>query len=215
MAARVLVSGSGDSALTSDSGRFVLHGLRPGTRTLVVRAVGFVPVVTTVELSGRETQQVDVALGMQVAVLDSIKVIGQLNVGYAKVGFQQRSHGGTGHFMTAEDLAKLQATTFLDLLVTTPGVRVAYGRDGDPYLVGTRGGGGCVGYFVDGVPYHELVRGDINTYLQPGEVGAIEVYDPTQAPALYKASAMGQTVTTVNSGGRAGATTAPLSGAGR
>ncbi len=207
VAARVLVIGGADSALTSDSGGFVLHGLRPGTRTLVVRAVGYVPVSTSVEVSGREMRNVVVPLGMQIAVLDSIKIIGQLKSGYVKVGFQQRRQNGTGHFMTAEDLAKLQATEFLDLLTTTPGVRVAYGRNGDEFLVGTRGGGGCVSYVIDGAPYRELVRGDINSFLEPDEVGAIEVYDPTQTPGPFMGSGMGPSATTMTARGRPGLTT--------
>ena len=85
VAARVLVSGSPDSALTGDNGQFELRGLRSGSRTLVVRALGYVPVETPVEIT-RETRTIDVALGARIALLDSIQVIGQLKAGYAKSG---------------------------------------------------------------------------------------------------------------------------------
>ena len=55
-----------------------------------------------------------------------------------------------------------------------PGVRVAYGSNGEQYLVGTRGGGGCVSYVVDGFPYREMVRGDLDAFLRPQDIAAVE-----------------------------------------
>ncbi|KFA94833.1 hypothetical protein Q664_00240 [Archangium violaceum Cb vi76] len=48
--ARVRVMGSGESALTDAEGRFLLHGLEPGARTLQVSARGFAPARLAVRL---------------------------------------------------------------------------------------------------------------------------------------------------------------------
>jgi hypothetical protein len=60
------------------------------------------------------------------------------------------------------------------------------GPYGDDYLAPQGGASGCVGYVVDGAPYVEMTRGDIDTFVRPAEVGAIEVYQPGQAPAQYR-----------------------------
>jgi hypothetical protein len=189
--ARVLVLGSRDSVATDESGAFTLHGLSPGTRTLVVRAIGFEPVTTPVEITARETRKIDVPLGMRIGVLDSIRVIAQLQAGYGRVGFNKRRQSGAGYYLTAEDIDKIQATEFLDLLMNVPGVRVDYGGSGAPYLRAARGGG-CVSYLVDGFPYREMVRGDIDTFIQPSEVAAIEVSPPGQVPAEDIVGSMNQ-----------------------
>ena len=213
VAVRVAIVGAADSALTGDSGRFVLHRLRPGTRTLVLRAIGFEPVTASVEVSGQQTRNVNLALGVKIAVLDSIRVVGQLKNGYQRVGFDRRRQSGTGHYLTAEDIAKLQATLFHELFTSIPGVAVAYGSDGVASLTGTRGGGGCVSYFVDGSPYNEMFPGDIDTYLHPQEVAAIEVYSPSQAPAQYLVYGPNSPPVgpAARSTGRQGVTTAPSS----
>jgi hypothetical protein len=180
--ARVFVIGSPDSTVTGNDGQFEVRGVRPGTRTLVVRSIGFQPVATAVEASTRDPRNVTVSLGMRVAVLDSIKVMGKLMTGYETVGFEARRKSTAGTYMTAQDIAKKQEVDFHSLFYGVPGVRVAYGSNGEPFITGSRASG-CVTFVVDGLPYHEGQPDDIDTYVHPEEIAAIEVYDAVNAPA--------------------------------
>jgi hypothetical protein len=184
-AASVFVPGSPDSAVTGSDGQFALRGVHPGTRSLVVRAIGYEPVVTTVEASALDPRNVNVALGMKVAILDSIRVVGRLTAGYERIGFATRRNSGAGTYMTAQDIAKKQEVDFHSLFYGVPGVRVNYGADGQPYLTGSRASG-CVNFVVDGVQYHEAEPGDIDTFVRPQDIGALEVYDATSAPAQFQ-----------------------------
>jgi len=66
-----------------------------------------------------------------------------------------------------------------------PGVVRRPGPNGEDYLAATRGMGSCVRYVVDGSPYQEMTPGDINTFVRADDIGAVEVYQPTESPAQY------------------------------
>jgi len=46
-------------------------------------------------------------------------------------------------------------------------------------------GSSCVDYWVDDIPFVELDPGDINSFVNGGEVVAAEVYQSGTAPAQY------------------------------
>jgi hypothetical protein len=179
--ARVQIAG-GDSAVTADSGHFHLHGLPTGSRTLIVRAVGWNPLAVPVELSVRAPQQVVVPLGEKAAVLQAVVVQAQLETGYHRVGFDRRKASGTGTYLTAADIEKHNAGDFHDLLIGVPGVQVSSSRRGQVFLTGSRANR-CIRYTVDGAPYREMSRGDIDSFVRPDEIGAIEVYESSAVPS--------------------------------
>jgi Carboxypeptidase regulatory-like domain/TonB-dependent Receptor Plug Domain len=183
--AQVTVTGSKQTAVTGDSGQFALRGLPTGTHTVQVRALGWEPVAQVVELSAHAPRQVVVVLRGQTAVLKAVVVKAKLNAGLHNVGFDARRRMGTGHFLTADDIAKRDALEFLDLMTVVPGVTRRMSPTGQDYLTGTRGAGGCVSYVLDGMAYLEVTQGDINYVVHPTDIGAIEVYQPGEAPAQY------------------------------
>jgi hypothetical protein len=44
---------------------------------------------------------------------------------------------------------------------------------------------GCVNFYVDGSPYQEMTPGDIDDYVRPDEVVAVEVYHGTETPPQF------------------------------
>jgi hypothetical protein len=60
--ARVRVMGSGESALTDADGRYLLHGIEPGTRTLQVSARGFNPAQLSAGVERGVVKSLDVLL---------------------------------------------------------------------------------------------------------------------------------------------------------
>ncbi len=187
--AQVTVLGSRVTAITNDSGDFVLRGLAAGSRTLAVRAVGWQPVTLPVDLAVRAPQQVVVPLQVRTAALQAVVVTATLDAGMKRVGFDSRRHTGVGHFIGPDDIEKRGPFEFVDIISGTPGVTRHPGPYGEDYLTATRGGSSCVAYVVDGVPYVEMTHGDINTYLRPEEVGAVEVYQPGESPVQYASTA--------------------------
>lgn len=177
--ARVQIAGA-DSAVTTDSGEFHLHRLPTGSRTLLVRAVGWNPLTVPVELSVRSPQKIVVPLGEKAAVLQAVVVQAQLETGYHRVGFDRRKTQGFGTYLSAADIEKRNASDFHSLLVGVPGVEVRSTRWG-LYLTGSRANR-CLRYTVDGQPYREISRGDIDNFVHPDEIGAIEVYESSEVP---------------------------------
>ncbi|HEU4720739.1 MAG TPA: Plug domain-containing protein, partial [Gemmatimonadaceae bacterium] len=70
-----------------------------------------------------------------------------------------------------------RAIQFTDLLTTTPGLRVQ-GSMGRMYITSTRNVGrqGCVSIYVDGSRWQQLEAGDLDSFVRPQDVAAIEVY---------------------------------------
>ena len=202
--AQVTVLGSRITTVTNDSGEFTLRGLPTGSRTLAVRAVGWQPVTMPVDLAVHAPQQVVVPLQIRTASLQAVVVTAALNTGLKRVGFDTRKHMGIGHFIDPDDIERRGSFEFVDIMSGTPGIVRRPGPFGEDYLAGTRGVSGCVGYIVDGVPYAEMTRGDINTFVRAEEVGAVEVYQAAEGAAQPMVTSQVVIMNTAGSGRRAG-----------
>ncbi len=183
--AQVTILGSKQTATTNDSGQFTLRGLPAGSRTLAVRALGWEPVTMAVDLAVHEPRQVTVPLEVKTAVLRAVIVTATLNAGLERVGFDARKRAGFGHYLGPDDIEKRNAYDFAGLMAGVPGVVRRPGPYGEDYLTSMRGTGSCVRYIVDGAGYQEMSPGDINTFVRPAEIGAVEVYQANDAPAQY------------------------------
>jgi len=138
-----------------------------------------------VDLAVREPRQVTVPLEVRTAVLHAVIVTATLNAGLERVGYDARKRAGFGHYLGPDDIERRNAYDFVDLMAGMPGVVRRPGPYGEDYLTSARGAGSCVRYIVDGVGYQEMSPGDINTFVRPGEIGAVEVYQSNDAPAQY------------------------------
>lgn len=185
--ANVEVFGAASKTVTDSNGNFSLRNLPSGTQTLVVRKLLFAAVTQPVDLSTRATQTTKVLMQQAPPVLPTVavKATGAAK-GLADVGYDRRKKMGLGHFMDRQQIEEKIPTYMTDIFTTTPGIRVDY-SSGQPVLTGTRGttGNGCVNYVVDGTPYSEASPGDINDFMHPNEVEAVEVYSDVDTPAEY------------------------------
>jgi hypothetical protein len=185
--ARVGLMGSSAAALTKANGEFALDSLPSGTQALVVRQLGYRPTEVPVELSSRAPARVTVQLGVFVPELSPVEVVSRREEGLQKVGYLDRKRTSAGgYFIGPEQLEKRNAQKFTDVLRTTPGLRVSE-SNGQATLTSTRSatGGGCVTVYVDGAPWQQLDPGDLDTFVRPEEVAAIEVYNGTSVPAQF------------------------------
>jgi CarboxypepD_reg-like domain/Carboxypeptidase regulatory-like domain len=178
----VTVDGARDTAFTGDSGQFTLRRLPTGSRTLEVRALGWEPETFPIELSSRTARNVIVPLTAKTTILDAVVVTATLNAGLHRIGFDARKRLGVGHFLGPEDIAKATAFEFADLMTTMPGIKRRFDQQGNAFLAPTRGTVGCVSYIVDGMPFLEATPGQINHVVPVSEIGAVEVYQASEAP---------------------------------
>ena len=188
--AEVTVPGTGVSDHTPDAGTFALAGLPSGTQTLDVRAIGFEPKRVPVDLSGARLTTVDVVLDRPVQTLDVVRVYGKGNSGLAE--FQRRRRSGWGHFLTPADIERRHALRVSDLFRTMPGVRVVpTGGFGSAVLLR----GGCLPtVYLNGMRLADDAARDLDSYANPSEITAVEVYSTAGRPPEFWGNSCGTVV---------------------
>ncbi len=185
--ARVGLMGTSAATLTRTNGDFVLDSLPAGTQALVVRQIGYRPTELAVDLSSRTPARVTIRLGAMVVELSPVEVVSRRDEGLQKVGYLDRKKTSAGgYFLGPEQLERRNSLKFSDILRTTPGIRVSE-QNGQAMISSTRGtqGNGCVTMFVDGAQWQQIEPGDLDSFVQPNEVAAVEVYSGASVPAQF------------------------------
>lgn len=185
--ARIGLMGYSAATLTKSNGDFVLDSLPAGTQAIVVRQLGYRPTEVPVDLSSRAPARVTVRLGDYVPELTPVEVVSRREEGLQKVGFLDRKRSAAGgYFFTPEQIERRNAQRFTDIVRTAPGLRVTE-SNGQTMLASTRSatGNGCVTVWVDGAAWQQLQAGDFDTFVQPNEVAAIEIYNGISVPPQF------------------------------
>ena len=196
--ARVTVVGTNAVTVTDRRGEFRLDSLPPGTQTLEVRKLGFAAVLHTLELSAAAPTRTEVSLKEAARILPPTTTISQRQSDLEKVGFARRQRGGSGYFYEGDRLNK-NGTSFSETLGEVPSLKVI--RVGDlsyRYVVtDRRDPSGCVNYIVDGNRWRSGRPGDIDDFVTPKEVEAIEVYSASTVPVEFAFPGSGRCATIV------------------
>ncbi|MDE3173576.1 MAG: carboxypeptidase regulatory-like domain-containing protein, partial [Gemmatimonadota bacterium] len=184
--ARVQLEGTLHSVNTSPDGSFVLDSLPSGSQVVRAMYIGFTPVEQAVELSARDTTQVTLQMQTQVATLPTVVTQAQQQSGLDAVGFTQRQKSGFGYFLDTKTIDRMQPTRFTDALAAIPGIHVTQSGY-DVSITDNRDPmGGCVKFVVDGSPWESLTPGDVNSFIQGQDLGAIEVYHGSETPPQFQ-----------------------------
>lgn len=185
--ARVELQNTGAATKTRANGEFTLDSLPSGTQTLEVRQLGFSPTEVAVELSSASPQSVTVKMSDYVPVLSEMRVTAARERGLNDVGFADRKKTGMGYYLDSDALKGRQTTQFSDMLRTVPGIRVQPAGNGTNVVTSSRDPtGGCVTFYVDGAPWQQMTPGDLDTYVRPEEVAALEVYNGSTTPPQFQ-----------------------------
>jgi hypothetical protein len=182
--ARVSVDGAAGVAITNERGDFTLDSLPSGTQTVEVRKIGYAATDKTVELSTRSAASTTITL--DVAELAPLKIVAGSEKVLGDLGFAERKRRGLGHFIEGEDLAR-NAVSFSDAMRGVAGLSVTPAGNGRYTIGNARDPNGCVVTWVDNVMWREMTPGDLNDYLAPSEVRAVEVYSSSTTPAQFQA----------------------------
>jgi hypothetical protein len=197
--ARISVVGTKQVTVTSLDGDFQVAGVAAGLRVIHVGMVGYGAVLFPVEVQGGETVHVRVTLVVAAVTLEAIAVEAEGGPFVAAMrGFEERRARGSGHYFNRAEIARMQARSFTDVLRRVPGVQVqpvpGPFETGEMVrmsrTIGVTGARACpVLFYVNGSPFP--VTGDIqiNHYIAPEDVAAVEIYSGmSQIPPQFASS---------------------------
>jgi hypothetical protein len=165
--ARVAIESDEATSFTGQDGAFALRNLRPGTRRLTIRKIGFEPVERAVEIPRDGLSDVSFSLGKSVAVLKSIVVRARQDFGLQRIGFTERQKKRPGAFFTPKEIELRNGPSVKDLLRSVPIMRRP----------------GCIRYFIDGFVQPQTT--DPDEFLSGAEIGAVEVYGTGFVPPEF------------------------------
>ena len=205
-AAELIIAGTIRSATTDSSGRFILRDVPAGMRLLIVRALGFRPDTSDVELFDNESLSREIFLRRRITTLSEVSVRDSapalVSAKLRDFDERRRAKAG-GHFLDSTVIAKWESRKTGDLLSTVSGVDVQRQRSA-AFLIGSRAPPSIVAgsgfrpppcfmdIYLDGAP---VALGntafDVNS-LGLNHVAAIEVYSgPANIPAQYNRTSKG------------------------
>jgi len=196
--ARVMLQGGGATAISKANGEFVLDSLPSGTQALDVRKLGYAATEVPVELSATTPAKTSITLGEFVPVLEKVRVEAARDKALSNVGYLERKNTGNGYFFDGDQINH-ESMTFSDVMRISPGLRISPTGDGRTYVIqdSRSASNGCVNYYVDGTPWQTLQPGDIDTYVRPSEIVAVEVYHGSQTPPQFTPAGQGSCATIV------------------
>jgi hypothetical protein len=165
---------------------------------LLARHLGFGAQTVAVDLSPHQAQRVTIELPKFVATIAPVVVNAKAAAGLDKVGFTQREKSGMGYYIGPDKLRNMHPQYLSDILRQVPSLRVSSTPDGD-VITSSRGvgGGSCVQFWVDDMPWQSATPGDVNQFVNANEVVAAEVYQANNTPAQYTQGMSGCTTVVV------------------
>jgi hypothetical protein len=140
VSAEVLLPALPRSVQTRADGSFTVGRLRQGRTTLLVRSVGYQPVVINVQLPLPADSAITVTLEPLAMELARVVVTGAPSrTGRLREFEERRATIANGQFLTRDDLAKREQSQLSDVLRSIPGARLRRQPDGSTLLVSSRG----------------------------------------------------------------------------
>ena len=183
--ASIVVQGATPKTSSAKDGSFRLSGLPSGTRSVLVRRVGFAPVELPVSLAAATPTNVVVKLDKTTPTLAPVKVVGSMDSALKADGFTDRRRMGMGYYLGPEDIARRMPQQLSSLFQMIPGFQIAPGVGTGMQIRSIRDG--CVTYVIDGVPWQEGQAGQLDYQFKPEQLMAIETYSAAAAPAQFVA----------------------------
>ena len=181
-----MLQGGIATAVTRANGEFTLDSLPSGTQAIVVRKLGYGVTEKAVELSSNTPTQTTVTMDDYVPTLATVRVEAAQDKALSDIGYLQRKQTGMGFFMDGKQINH-ESMAFSDVMRVVPGLRISPVGDGRTYVISDarNASNGCVNFYVDGSPWTTMSPGDIDQFVRPQELVAIEVYHGSQTPPQF------------------------------
>ncbi|MEP6492732.1 MAG: carboxypeptidase-like regulatory domain-containing protein [bacterium] len=186
--ARVALQGGGTVTISRANGDFTLDSLPSGTQAIQARKLGYAAAEKAVELSAADVTRTTITMEDFVPTLATMRVEAAQDKALSDLGYLQRKQMGMGTFLDGNQVNH-ESMNFSDVMRTVAGLKVSPTGDGRTYVItdSRNSQGGCVTYYVDGAPWQTMSPGDIDSFVRPNEVVAVEVYHGSQAPPQFTA----------------------------
>jgi hypothetical protein len=181
--ARIQMVGAPAGAVTGEDGSFTLDGVAPGTRSIAIRRIGYIPVSLSLQLTSSPMAPIDVRLAKYVPILDTVFINGRRDEGLASVGFTHRKTTTIGEFLTRDKWERSHPRLLTDILRNTRQATVRY--IGSTPVVESRRGLSCTKLVIDGVPWNINRAEDFNDVIDATEISALEIYSGSSVPAEF------------------------------
>lgn len=173
------------STTTNGDGAFRFTGVPPGPRTLEISYLGTESRPVEVELRPRQTLELSLVVGVRVMPVTELVVTVERAAPVGKLtGFHRRRENAPGHFITREDIERIQPIRTTALLRRVPGLDVGQRSASGvtPVTMGRRKG--CVPqFYVDGAraPFFDVDA------VHPREIAGLEIYrGNSEVPIRFK-----------------------------
>lgn len=182
--ATVLVAGdSGQSFRADEDGRFVIPATARRSSQLIVRSLGYVPLVRAVDPFDTQLDLDDVTLEVAPRELATVTITGQPMTA-AQAQFEtrrQRSAGGV--FVDEGELQKMGVISSNTVGQTNPRVAVQQTPRG-PMMMMRRGSEFCrPRFFIDGYDFRDITADEENSFLRVAK--RVEMYTANNAPTEF------------------------------
>lgn len=196
--ARISVVGTALAATADSAGNFRISVLPLGSQSVEVKLLGYGSILLPVQIESGRDARLQVILTAIAIPLQTVNVTADTLVLPEMRRFAERRARGSGTFFTRDEIDHMEARAFTDILRRVPGMQIESfeGSFGPTYSVqtfrsqGTNGGRSCqVQFYVNGVPFNSVGDREINHFISPGEVAAVEVYTgASQIPPEFNSS---------------------------
>lgn len=182
--ATVLVAGDSSVAVRSDSaGRFAIPAMARRSSQLVVRSLGYVPVVRAIDPLDAELDLDDVTLEVAPRELATVTVTGQAMTASQAQFETRRARASGGVFVDESELSKLGMPSASNVATFNPRVAVQQTRQG-PMMMMRRGSEFCrPRFFIDGYDFRDITADEENSFLRVAK--RIEMYTANNAPQQF------------------------------
>lgn len=132
----VQLPAAGATARTDSAGRFRITGVPPGEQRLIARRVGYGMLETDVALVAGRTTERRIVL-TRITLLDSVLSKASLDRDPLMRLFEERRRMGLGHFVTRDEIMRMEGALLSSLLVQIPGLHVISSQ-GQEFMEGGR-----------------------------------------------------------------------------
>lgn len=196
--ARVMLQDGAGVAITKANGEFSLDSLPSGTQALVVRKLGYGPTESAVELSSATPARTTVTMNDFVPTLATVRVEAQVDKGLQSVGYLERKQTGMGQYFDGKQINH-ESMMFSDVMRIATGLRVQPSGDGRTNVItdSRSASNGCVNYVIDNQKWTTMTPGDIDDFVKPNEIVAVEVYHGAGTPPEFQQSGQSSCATIV------------------
>lgn len=181
--AAVLIVGDSTQSVRSDSsGRFVMLAMPRRSSQLIVRALGYTPLLRPLDPIDVQVDLEDIELEQGARELATVTVTGQPMTA-AQAQFETRRERGLGVYVDEEQLKQLGVVSAQTIATTNPRVAVQQTPRG-PTLRMRRGSEFCrPQFFIDGNNFRDIEIDEENSFLRAAK--RVEMYTANNSPPQF------------------------------